>query len=65
MTSEEPTQDPQDKAFGAAASRDQDTVDELERQGITPEELPAQPKRHPRAAGKAEPTSPREDAGSP
>ena len=53
----EPTQDPQDKAFGAAASRDQDLVDELEKQGVTAEDLSDKPIRHPRAAGKAEPTS--------
>ena len=33
MGAQEPTQDPQDKAFGAAASRDQEFVDELEEEG--------------------------------
>jgi hypothetical protein len=55
MSAEEPTQDPQDKAFGAAASRDQDIVDALEEKGVTEDELPDEPTRHPRAAGKAEP----------
>jgi hypothetical protein len=55
VTPEEPTQDPQDKAFGAAASRDQDIVDELEKQGVTEDELPDEPTHHPRSAGKAEP----------
>ena len=55
MSAEEPTQDPQDKAFGAAASRDQDIVDALDEKGVTEDELPDEPTRHPRAAGKAEP----------
>jgi hypothetical protein len=55
MSPKEQTQDPQDKAFGAAASRDQDIVDELEREGVTEDELADTPARHPRAAGKAEP----------
>jgi hypothetical protein len=56
MSPEAPSQDPQDKAFGAAASRDQQTVDELERRGVTMDELPDEPTRHPRSAGKADPT---------
>jgi hypothetical protein len=55
MAPEEPSQDPQDKAFGAAASRDQDTVDELEKEGVTEDELPDAPAQQPRAGGKAEP----------
>jgi len=56
VTPVEPKQDPQDKAFGAAASRDQEIVDQLEKAGVTENELPDQPARHPRAAGKAEPS---------
>jgi hypothetical protein len=55
MNDEPPKQDPQDKAFGAAASRDQEVVDALEEQGVTEDELPDEPARHPRSAGKAEP----------
>lgn len=55
VTPEEPTQDPQDKAFGAAVSRDQDTVDKLEEQGVSLDEMPDEPSQHPRAGGKAEP----------
>lgn len=58
---QEPTQDPQDKAFGAAASEDQDIVDELERRGLTEEELSDEPTRHPRAGGKAEPATSEQD----
>ena len=47
MTPVEPKQDPQDKAFGAAASRDQEIVDQLEKAGVTEDELPDQPGRHP------------------
>ncbi len=55
MSTQEPRQDPQDKAFGAAASRDQEIVDHLAEQGVTENELPDEPARHPRAGGKAEP----------
>jgi hypothetical protein len=55
VSPEEQTQDPQDKAFGAAASRDQDIVDELEKEGVIEDELPDEPARHPGAAGKADP----------
>ena len=55
MSTKEPTQDPQDKAFGAAASRDQDIVDTLKEAGVTEDELPDEPTRYPRAGGKAEP----------
>ena len=55
MSPEEPRQDPQDKAFGAAASRDQDRVDELEEEGVSAEELSDEAEKHPRSAGKAEP----------
>ena len=55
MGTREPRQDPQDKAFGAAASRDQEIVDELEKRGMTEDELSDEPARSPRAAGKAEP----------
>jgi hypothetical protein len=55
MSPEEQKQDSQDKAFGAAASRDQDIVDELEKEGVTEDELADEPARRPRAAGKAEP----------
>jgi hypothetical protein len=57
MSKEQPTQDPQDKAFGAAARRDQDVVDALDEKGVTEDELPDEPMRHPRAGGKAEPAS--------
>jgi hypothetical protein len=53
--SEQPRKDPQDQAFGSAASRDQDLVDELQEAGVTEEELPDEPARAPRAGGKAEP----------
>lgn len=49
------TQDPQDKAFGAAASRDQEIVDELEDWGAEERDLPGKPEQAPRAAGKARP----------
>ena len=62
MTPVEPKQDPQDKAFGAAASRDQEIVDELEKAGVAEDELPDQPARHPRAAGKAEPSPTAEES---
>ena len=52
---QEPTQDPQDKAFGAAVSRDQDVVDELAKKGVTEDQLSDEPTQHPRAGGKAEP----------
>ena len=60
MTSEqgsrppEPAQDPQDKAFGAAAARDEERVDELVAEGEEglPEEGRSPP---PRAGGKAPP----------
>ena len=55
MGTREPRQDPQDKAFGAAASRDQEIIDELEKRGVTEDELPDEPTRSPRSAGKAEP----------
>jgi hypothetical protein len=48
-------QDPQDKQFGASAARDQERVDQLEREGVDEEELPDEPSRSPRAGGKAEP----------
>jgi hypothetical protein len=51
---EHPRKDPQDQAFGAASREDQELVDELEKQGVREEELPDEPARHPRAAGKAE-----------
>jgi hypothetical protein len=57
VTPEEPTQDPQDKAFGSAASRDQDIVDEREREGVTEDEVPDEPIRPPRAGGKSEPAA--------
>lgn len=50
-----PKQDPQDKQFGARASRDQDRVDELDAQGVEEGELPDEQSRHPRAGGKADP----------
>ncbi len=52
---EELRQDPQDKAFGAAAAADAEIVDELDDRGVTEEELPDTPSEPPRAAGKAEP----------
>lgn len=48
-------QDPQDKQFGAKAARDQERVDELEREGVDEEQLPDVPARAPLAGGKAEP----------
>jgi hypothetical protein len=55
VSTAQPLQDPQDKAFGAAASRDQEVVDKLEMQGVTEDQLPDEPARHPRAGGKARP----------
>ena len=55
---QEPTQDPQDKAFGAAASEDQDIVDELERRGLTEEELSDEPTRIPVPVGRPSPRHP-------
>ena len=51
----ETRQDPQDKAFGAAAAADQEFVDQLDDEGVTEEDLPDVPAEAPRAAGKAEP----------
>jgi len=61
MSTQEPRQDPQDKAFGAAAGRDQEIVDHLAAQGVTEKELPDEPARHPRAGGKAEPANASEE----
>jgi hypothetical protein len=47
--------DPQDHAFGLAALHDQNIVDELEGDGVSEEDLPDRPMRHPRAGGKADP----------
>ena len=55
MSAEAPTRDPQDKAFGAAASRNLDIVDALDENGATEDALPDEPTRHPRAGGQAEP----------
>lgn len=55
MTHDEPTQDPQDKQFGATAARDQERADRLEEQGVDEDALPARPAADPRAGGKAEP----------
>jgi hypothetical protein len=52
---QQPTQDPQDKAFGEAAARDEEAVDELEDWGAEEDDLPDEPPQHPRAGGKAEP----------
>jgi hypothetical protein len=52
---DEPRQDPQDKAFGAAAAEDQEFVDELEDEGAEEDDLPEPVGESPRAAGKAEP----------
>jgi hypothetical protein len=49
MSAEEPTQDPKDKASGAAA-RDQEIVDPLDEKGVTEDELPDEP-----TGGEAEP----------
>jgi hypothetical protein len=46
--------DPQDQEFGAQAAADQEEVDKLAAAGVTEQELPDDPKRAPRAAGKAE-----------
>ncbi len=54
-TTDAPHRDPQDQAFGAAAARDEERVNELEDEGVDEEELPDRPDKHPRAAGKAEP----------
>ena len=51
----QPTQDPQDKQFGATAAADQDLVDELEDEGVTMDQLPETPASKPRAGNKAEP----------
>jgi hypothetical protein len=63
MSTEEPTQDPQDKAFGATASRDQEIVDALAEKGVTADELPDEPAHHPRAGGKAEPMDASNETG--
>lgn len=55
MTHHEPSEDPQDKKFGATAARDQERVDRLEELGVDEESLPDEPAADPRAAGKAEP----------
>ncbi len=51
----QPTQDPQDKQFGAAAAADQEFVDELEDEGVSIDQLPDVPEAQPRAGDKAEP----------
>lgn len=53
---EPPRKDPQDQAFGVASREDQELVDALEEEGVTEDELPDEPARQPRAAGKAEVT---------
>jgi hypothetical protein len=63
MSTEEPTQDPQDKAFGAAASRDQEMVDALAEKGVAADELPDEPAHHPRSGGKAEPMDASNETG--
>jgi hypothetical protein len=55
MADNEHTQDSQDKQFGSAAADDQEWVDELADEGVEEKDLPDDPARHPRAAGKAEP----------
>lgn len=57
----QPQKDPQDQAFGSAASEDQDLVDELDEQGVEEDDLPDQPARQPRAASKAEPADQPQD----
>jgi hypothetical protein len=52
---EVPRSDPQDHAFGVAAEHDQKIVDQLGSEGVSEEDLPAEPMRHPRAGGKAAP----------
>ena len=54
MSAEAPTQDSQDNAFGAAASRDQD-IDTPEEAGVTEDELPDESTSHAGAEGKVEP----------
>ncbi len=56
MTTDRPRIDPQDRQFGASASRDQDIEDELESEGAKADDLPESPASSPRAAGKAEPS---------
>jgi hypothetical protein len=48
-------QDPQDKQFGATASRDAEVVDRLEAEGVEEDELPEGSHERPRAGDKAEP----------
>jgi hypothetical protein len=55
VTHHEPSEDPQDKEFGATAARDQERADRLEEQGVDEESLPDEPAADPRAGGKAEP----------
>jgi hypothetical protein len=55
MASNQHTQDSQDQQFGKAAAEDQEWVDQLDDEGIAPDDLPDGPDRHPRAAGKAKP----------
>jgi hypothetical protein len=47
--------DEQDRQFGADAAEDQEVVDRLDDEGKDADDLPDQPQRQPRAAGKAEP----------
>lgn len=55
MTTEEPRVDPQDRQFGAAAARDQEREEQLEREGVDQESMPDEPGSRPRAGDKAEP----------
>lgn len=47
--------DPEDQVFGYKAAQDQEKVDELERQGVSEEDLSDEPPREgPRAGRKAD-----------
>ena len=49
------TPDPQDRAFGAEATKDQEIVDEFDDSGALEEDLPKGRDNPPRAGGKARP----------
>ena len=52
--------DPQDRAFGAEAAKDQEIVDELDDSGALEEDLPERRGDLPRAGGKARPEGDRQ-----
>jgi len=63
MPTESRRKDPQDQEFGETARLDQEWVDALEDEGVSPDDAERLDPRAeaPRAAGKADPADPDED----